>query len=295
MWHKSQQLEELPDGGVRLAMKVCRDWALHGWILSWGPHVHVAAPSALAEEILVMLDEARESYVPKLDFDRAFNAAGSSAARSLPLLEIRLLVKNELLLLPSHRRHHLADFQRVAVQFVDDPQHAPLVLRHGTQVVEHSLDHPLRLFEVAGRVGCQGRAAGPSGDDGRHHVDDVAVHWLGTVLGGINGFPLDGHGMRRQHTVAILDRALHTEARALTLRTFERHSDDEGKFLIGHEIADADARDVTVPGGRQFSQADRLDSGIAGNLEPHIASDDLERFAELAGKKSGICFGPSMK
>jgi predicted DNA-binding transcriptional regulator YafY len=87
VWHKSQQLEELPDGGVRLGMKVSRDWALHGWILSWGPHVHVAAPSALAEEILVMLDEARESYAPKLDFERAFNAAGSSAARSLPLLE----------------------------------------------------------------------------------------------------------------------------------------------------------------------------------------------------------------
>ena len=70
IWHKSQQLEELPDGGVRLSMKVCRDWALHGWILGWGPHVHVAAPSALAEEILVMLEEARESYVPKLDFER---------------------------------------------------------------------------------------------------------------------------------------------------------------------------------------------------------------------------------
>jgi proteasome accessory factor B len=87
VWHKSQQLEELPDGGVRLGMKVCRDWALHGWILSWGPHVHVAAPSALAEEILVMLEEARDSYVPKLAFERAFSSAVSSAARSLPLLE----------------------------------------------------------------------------------------------------------------------------------------------------------------------------------------------------------------
>lgn len=85
VWHKSQQIEELADGGVRLGMKVCRDWALHGWILSWGPHVHVTAPSALAEEILVMLEEAREAYVPKLEFERALSAA--SAARSLPLLE----------------------------------------------------------------------------------------------------------------------------------------------------------------------------------------------------------------
>lgn len=87
VWHKSQQLEELQDGGLRLGMKVCRDWALHGWILSWGPHVHVAAPSALAEEILVMLEEAREAYVPKLDLQRAIKAAASSAARPLPLLE----------------------------------------------------------------------------------------------------------------------------------------------------------------------------------------------------------------
>ena len=63
------------------------DWALHGWILSWGPHVHVAAPSALAQEILAMLDGARELYVPKLNFDQAFSAASSTASRSLPLLE----------------------------------------------------------------------------------------------------------------------------------------------------------------------------------------------------------------
>lgn len=88
VWHKSQQIEELRDGGVRLGLKVCVDWVLHGWILSWGPHVHVAAPSALAEEILVKLEEARESYVPKLDFERTLSVV-SSTARSLPLLEHR--------------------------------------------------------------------------------------------------------------------------------------------------------------------------------------------------------------
>ena len=86
VWHKSQTIEELEDGGVRLGMKVSIDWALHGWILSWGPHVHVALPSRLAEEILVMLEEARESYIPKLDFGISFSVI-SSAARSLPLLE----------------------------------------------------------------------------------------------------------------------------------------------------------------------------------------------------------------
>lgn len=89
VWHKSQQIEELPDGGIRLGLKVALDWALHGWILSWGPHVHVAAPSALAQDILTMLDGAREWYVPRLNFDQALNAGASNASRSLPLLESR--------------------------------------------------------------------------------------------------------------------------------------------------------------------------------------------------------------
>jgi predicted DNA-binding transcriptional regulator YafY len=87
IWHRSQQIQEQPNGGVRLTMKVSRDWALHGWVLSWGPHVHVAAPSQLAQEILAMLDDARDWYVPRLEFDHAFNSAVSSASRSLPLLE----------------------------------------------------------------------------------------------------------------------------------------------------------------------------------------------------------------
>lgn len=69
VWHTSQQLDDLDDGGVRLALRVARDWALHGWVLSWGSHVRVAAPPALAEEILAMLEDARERYVPKFDFE----------------------------------------------------------------------------------------------------------------------------------------------------------------------------------------------------------------------------------
>ena len=87
VWHKSQQIEELPGGGVRLGLKVSRDWALHGWVLSWGPHVHVTSPSSLAQEILDMLDDAREFYVPRFDFAQSFSAVVSSAAPSLPLLE----------------------------------------------------------------------------------------------------------------------------------------------------------------------------------------------------------------
>ncbi|MEO8678617.1 MAG: WYL domain-containing protein [Vicinamibacterales bacterium] len=87
VWHKSQQIEELPDGGVRLGLKVCRDWALHAWVLSWGPHVHVAAPASLAQEILAMLDDARDWYVPRFEFEQSFSADASFAAPSLPLRE----------------------------------------------------------------------------------------------------------------------------------------------------------------------------------------------------------------
>lgn len=70
-WHPSQQLEPLPDGGVRVTLKVCRDWALRSWVLGWGAHARVVSPSALAEEILEQLEDARDGYVPKLVFDSA--------------------------------------------------------------------------------------------------------------------------------------------------------------------------------------------------------------------------------
>jgi predicted DNA-binding transcriptional regulator YafY len=65
-WHQSQQIEPPPDGGVRLTLKVCRDWALRTWVLGWGAHARVVAPPALAAEILAQLDEARDGYAPRL-------------------------------------------------------------------------------------------------------------------------------------------------------------------------------------------------------------------------------------
>jgi len=83
-WHASQQLDVLPGGGVRLTLGVCRDWALRTWILGWGAHARVLAPSALAEEILAQLDEARDGYVPKLAFETSL-ALLAPQARRLPL------------------------------------------------------------------------------------------------------------------------------------------------------------------------------------------------------------------
>jgi predicted DNA-binding transcriptional regulator YafY len=65
-WHASQQLRDTADGGVRLTLKVCRDWALTRWVLGFGPHARVVAPPSLAEEILDLIEEARDGYIPRL-------------------------------------------------------------------------------------------------------------------------------------------------------------------------------------------------------------------------------------
>lgn len=84
-WHPTQKLEPLADGGVRLSMKVCRDWALRSWVLGWGAHARVVAPAALAEEILGQLNEARDGYAPKLAFDSSMAYRKAPAAPRLPL------------------------------------------------------------------------------------------------------------------------------------------------------------------------------------------------------------------
>ena len=84
-WHASQQLEPLPDGGTRLTLKVCRDWALRTWVLGWGSHARVVAPAALADEILQQLEEAREGYVPKLVFESPLMFDRPTPQTRLPL------------------------------------------------------------------------------------------------------------------------------------------------------------------------------------------------------------------
>ena len=61
VWHASQELNEV-DGRLRLGMKVCHDWALRSWILSWGPFAHVVSPAPLAREIRTDLEAASARY-----------------------------------------------------------------------------------------------------------------------------------------------------------------------------------------------------------------------------------------
>lgn len=62
VWHASQQVREEPDGGLILSLKVCHDWALRSWILSWGPYGRVLAPISLAKEIQSDLQSACSAY-----------------------------------------------------------------------------------------------------------------------------------------------------------------------------------------------------------------------------------------
>lgn len=61
-WHDSQQLDDLPDGRVRLTLHVSNDWALRSWILGFGSGVKVVTPCPLSDQIVRELDEAAARY-----------------------------------------------------------------------------------------------------------------------------------------------------------------------------------------------------------------------------------------
>ena len=62
MWHASQEVEEQPDGTVRLTLSVSNDRALRSWILGFGPLARVVSPAALAAQIVAELEESRARY-----------------------------------------------------------------------------------------------------------------------------------------------------------------------------------------------------------------------------------------
>ncbi len=61
-WHPSQQLEELPTGGVRLTLDVVIDWGLESWVLGFGDAARVVSPPALVARTIERLDAARRQY-----------------------------------------------------------------------------------------------------------------------------------------------------------------------------------------------------------------------------------------
>jgi predicted DNA-binding transcriptional regulator YafY len=93
-WHRSQVVDERPDGSLLMTLTVCDDRPLRSWIHSFGPLARVVSPATLAQEIFEEIDEARDRYMPRLTFDVPRAAArpseGPAAAakarnRRLPL------------------------------------------------------------------------------------------------------------------------------------------------------------------------------------------------------------------
>jgi predicted DNA-binding transcriptional regulator YafY len=62
VWHRSQQLVELPDGGVELTVTVAGIVEIRPWILSWGAGVEVLEPAALRQAVAEAVSQAAAQY-----------------------------------------------------------------------------------------------------------------------------------------------------------------------------------------------------------------------------------------
>ncbi len=61
-WHASQNTVDTAEGGVRMTLDVCNDWALRSWILGFGPLARVLAPESLAQQVKQELEAASSRY-----------------------------------------------------------------------------------------------------------------------------------------------------------------------------------------------------------------------------------------
>jgi predicted DNA-binding transcriptional regulator YafY len=62
LWHPSQRLIELPDGGVQLEFRAGGPFEIRRWILGWGDGVKVISPNELRQEIENISNAVGELY-----------------------------------------------------------------------------------------------------------------------------------------------------------------------------------------------------------------------------------------
>ena len=62
IWHRSQELAELPDGGLELAFTVNGIVEIQPWILSWGDGVEVLEPAELRQAVAASVIAAAARY-----------------------------------------------------------------------------------------------------------------------------------------------------------------------------------------------------------------------------------------
>jgi predicted DNA-binding transcriptional regulator YafY len=62
IWHRSQELSELPGGGVELAVTVAGTVEIRPWVLSWGDGVEVLEPPELRDAVAASVRAAAARY-----------------------------------------------------------------------------------------------------------------------------------------------------------------------------------------------------------------------------------------
>ena len=62
VWHRSQRLTELPDGGIEMTVSVAGIIEIRPWILSWGDAVEVLAPEELRASVSEAVRRAAARY-----------------------------------------------------------------------------------------------------------------------------------------------------------------------------------------------------------------------------------------
>jgi predicted DNA-binding transcriptional regulator YafY len=62
LWHPSQELTELAEGGVQLSFRAGGPFEIRRWILGWGDAVEVISPDTLRNQIQETLSSATSLY-----------------------------------------------------------------------------------------------------------------------------------------------------------------------------------------------------------------------------------------
>ncbi|MGE5580227.1 MAG: WYL domain-containing protein [Bacillota bacterium] len=65
-WHRSQTLEEMPDGTLRMSLTVGGLGEVMRWVMSLGSHAWVVEPEELREKIAAEIEKVRERYSARL-------------------------------------------------------------------------------------------------------------------------------------------------------------------------------------------------------------------------------------
>ena len=70
-WHPSQQITELPGGGMRVSFHLDKLEEIEQWVLSWGAHATVVRPQALADRLLATSQFVVSKYQSGLTTERS--------------------------------------------------------------------------------------------------------------------------------------------------------------------------------------------------------------------------------